>query len=252
MEKKTIGICDSGVGGLFVLESMLEHHPYYNYVYIADQINAPYGDSDYDTILSNSKKIMNYFESRDIDEVIIACNTMCSTVINDLHSLYPRIKFHSIIAPTCNQLNDINKDILVIATNATVKAHAYKTYINENYEGKNVYELACPKFVPLIENEASEEELQLAVNHYLNEYVDKVDTIILGCTHYPVIKPQINNCFDVKIYDSNSIICNEFENLNITEKGELEIYTTKDEEEMIIQIKKLFKKEYLVKFLKLN
>ncbi|MEG0313997.1 MAG: glutamate racemase [Erysipelotrichaceae bacterium] len=246
-----IGVCDSGLGGILVLKALVNAYPNYDYIFIGDQINAPYGDLNPEQIYINACKIINYFISININKVVIACNTICANAIDKLRIKYPNIILYDIIKPTIKQLDATNKNILVMATNATINTHIYSKLINEYYPNIKVNEVACPKLVPFIEQGAPNDWIQQAVNLYLKDYVNTIDTVILGCTHYPLIINQIYNCGDYKVLDSNNAIVKQINLEKIDNEGSVKIYTTKDEEEMNEQSSLILNDEYKVNFIKL-
>ena len=240
MEK--LGVCDSGIGGLVVVDALRQAYPSLDIVYIGDQQNAPYGNKTVDELLEYGRRMLSYFEKTGIHHVLIACNTLCTNVFVSLQELFPNLKLYSIIAPTVNQLKRINSNrLLVIATSRTVESHSYRNYCRKiGYEGE-IEEVACPKLVPLIEGNA---ELQL-----INEQVERdllgkrADTILLGCTHFPLLRPYLSRRFQV--IDSNQAsveLVAKIEGLSY--HGELTIYTSKDAGMMEKQIECLLHRHW--------
>lgn len=247
--KREIGVIDSGLGGISVLSNLKEHYPNYHYVFVGDQKHAPYGDRSKSELIELGRNLLTYFKKRNIKEVVIACNTLCSNAMEELKTLFPDMKLHGIIEVTCEQLDKEHKKVCVMATNATIHSHAYKKVLEKDFE---VSEVACPKLVPCIEQGKSDEEIHNALNEYLEKHYD-VDALILGCTHYPLISNLIKQHVpNAKIYDSNDAIMKALE-LNYENKNaELEIYTTKDAKQMQHQILAILNKDYEVKHLDLT
>ena len=249
---KIVGVVDSGLGGLLVLEALKSAYPDYHYIYIGDQLHAPYGDCTKDELLQYGMTILEYFYHRQVQDVVIACNTLCANALIDLQDAYPNMRIHGIIDATCLQLKGISKkNILVLATHATVQKHAYRDTLKKIVDAK-VWELACPKLVPMIEANEEEGALKKVLEDYLEPYIGNVDAVILGCTHYPIIAKHIQNILQVDVFDSNQAIIHELPFHNDKGQGKLEIYTTKDAERMHDQIKTIIKKDYLVSKLKLD
>lgn len=246
--EREIGIIDSGLGGICVLAYLYEHFPNYHYVFIGDQKYAPYGDKEKETLVALGMRLLAYFRQRKINEVVIACNTMCSNALEELKKAYPEMKLYGIIEATCKQLHFSHKKVCVLATSATIASHAYKKQL-EMYE--QVKEIACPKLVPCIEQGKSKEEIQAVLKEYLAGESD-VDALILGCTHYPLVtsllKPYVPKAV---IYDSNAAILKQLCLHHQSGKSVLEIYTTKDANYMKQQIQHILKKDYEVKSLDL-
>jgi glutamate racemase len=187
-----IGLFDSGVGGLTVLKSFIKYHPNNEYYYYGDTLNVPYGDKSVDELYTCVKKILEYLKEKKVDIIVIACGTVSA-------NLYDRLKeeidipIYSVISELPEYMEKNNyKNTLVMATNATINSHIFKKNIKNN-----IIEVACPKLVPLIE-EQNYREIDNALNEYLKD-IDGIDSIILGCTHYPIIKEQIENKIAKKI-----------------------------------------------------
>lgn len=187
-----IGLFDSGVGGLTVLKSFIKYHPNNEYYYYGDTLNVPYGDKSVDELYTCVKKILEYLKEKKVDIIVIACGTVSA-------NLYDRLKeeidipIYSVISELPEYMEKNNyKNTLVMATNATINSHIFKKNIKNN-----IIEVACPKLVPLIE-EQNYREIDNVLNEYLKD-IDGIDSIILGCTHYPIIKEQIENKIAKKI-----------------------------------------------------
>ena len=187
-----IGLFDSGVGGLTVLKSFIKYHPNNEYYYYGDTLNVPYGDKSVDELYTCVKKILEYLKEKKVDIIVIACRNVSA-------NLYDRLKeeidipIYSVISELPEYMEKNNyKNTLVMATNATINSHIFKKNIKNN-----IIEVACPKLVPLIE-EQNYREIDNALNEYLKD-IDGIDSIILGCTHYPIIKEQIENKIAKKI-----------------------------------------------------
>lgn len=182
-----IGVLDSGVGGLTVLKSLLKKCPNHEYIYYGDTLHLPYGEKTKEEILGYANNIIKYFENEKVDLIIIACGTLSS----NKEYLVSNKKIIDIISPLQNKL-DSYKKISVIATPLSIKTNAFKNYIKSKL---NL--ISCPKLVPIIEsNDYSN------LNEILEEYLKSTndsDALILGCTHYPIIKSYIKEYFDGKI-----------------------------------------------------
>ena len=196
-----VGLFDSGIGGLTVLKTLLKKYPNNEYIYYGDTLNVPYGNKSKEELLELSKNNMNFLISKNVDIIIIACGTVSSNCLDYLKSNYD-IPIYSIVTPTIDYLNNSNySNIGVIATNATINSHIFKNNINN----KNIYEIATPKLVNIIESN-NYEELDNILHEYLDEYKDKIDVLVLGCTHYPIIKEHIKNIVRCDIIDMSDYI----------------------------------------------
>ena len=195
-----VGLFDSGIGGLTVLKTLLKKYPNNEYVYYGDTLNVPYGNKSKEELLDLAKKNIEFLISKNVDFIIVACGTVSSNCLDYLKENYS-IPIISVISPTIEYLNNSNySNIIVIATNATINSHIFKNNIN-----KNIYEVATPKLVNIIES-GNYEELDGVLHEYLDEYKDKVDAIVLGCTHYPIIKDYISNIINCDIIDMSEYI----------------------------------------------
>lgn len=191
MTNSPIGIFDSGIGGLSVAVAMADLLPEETFLYVADNAYAPYGPRSAEGILERSRKITRYLLASGAKMVVVACNTATSIAIDTLREDYPAIPFVG-MEPAVKPAADAD-GVGVLATTATLRSHRYLKLRNKYLSGKPVFEDACVGLVPLIEAEPSGSPL-LAIR--LQEILDPmlqngIDTLVLGCTHYPLIKEEI-------------------------------------------------------------
>ena len=181
---KNIGVIDSGVGGLTVLFDVIEEYPNCNYYYVGDSKNCPYGEKTNEEIKNLSYKIVKYLvENKNIDILIIACNSISSTSTKFLQEKFENLKIIETIIPTSNYAKKYakNNKIGVIATNATINSCAYENNLNEF----QVFSKACPVFVQIVENGfISIPEEEIVFKEFKSVLENNIDTLILGCTHY--------------------------------------------------------------------
>lgn len=243
---KTLGVCDSGIGGLLVLFSLHKAYPNMNMVFLADQSHVPYGNKSHDQLKEYAFDLMDEFKRRKIEDVVIACNTLCANVLDEIKPHYEDLHLYGIIEPTVAQLQSHSiQKVLVLATQKTVEKHAYRDAIHALMPFVHVMEVACPKLVPLIENGGSKEQLQKAVNEYIEGI--EFDACILGCTHFPLIKDCILEQKDVLVFDSNQAIVDLLKDYDGQGEGKIEIYTTDDAMKLQQMIQRLFHENVLVK-----
>lgn len=241
---KKIGICDSGLGGILVMKALMDAYPTVDFVYIGDQAHAPYGDRTKDELRKYGSKMIQAFQKQGINEVVIACNTLCANVFNDLCQAFPDMRLSGVLEPTVSQL--IGKDfhsVLVLATAKTIASHAFEKAIHKFDERCQVYEQACPSLVPLIEESDDENALKAAAIEYVKPYKGKVEAVILGCTHFPLIRETVKDELDIQIFDSNHAAVNMLEQAEGDKAGEILVYTTKDAAVMKQQIKRIIHKD---------
>lgn len=227
-----IGIFDSGVGGLTVLKNLYENHPNNEYIYFGDTLNLPYGNKSKEELINLADKDVEFLTTKNVDLIIIACGTVSSNCYEYLKNKYS-IPIYDIINPTINYINNSNyQNIGVIATEATINSHIFKKNIK-----KNIFEIKTPDFVPIIENN-NYQELENSINNYLKEYKEKIDLLVLGCTHYPIIKENLNKYFNnkVKLLDMSEPLLNKIKEGNTSN---VEIYFSKLTEENTNNAKKI-------------
>lgn len=192
MDNRSIGVFDSGLGGLTVMKQIMDEFPYENIVYFGDTGRVPYGTKSKETIIKYSMSDVRFLESYDVKLIIIACGTASSVALNYLKDNVktPIVGVVDATAEAAVKATKNNK-IGIIATSGTIKSGAYEEIIHR-YNIKT-YSKACPLFVPLVENGHFETEVaRLVVEEYLTSIRNEgVDTLILGCTHYPHLKKVI-------------------------------------------------------------
>lgn len=230
-----IGMFDSGVGGLTVLKAFLKIHPNNEYIYCGDTLNIPYGDKDKQELLILSTKMIKFLEAKNVDMIIIACGTICSTIYDELKKV-SKVPIYSIIERVPMYIKEKNyQNILLMATSGSIKSHTLKNKMKD----RNIIELSCPKLVPFIENR-NQIELDVALNEYVKD-LPKVEAIILGCTHYPIIKENIKDKFnyDLELIDMGKILA---ESLSIVSSHfKMELYFSKVTDNIIENVKMILK-----------
>lgn len=233
-----IGIFDSGIGGLTVLKNLYNNYPNNEYIYLGDTKNLPYGSKTTKELEELSSNDVEFLLEKKVDIIIIACGTVSSNCHKYLSNKY-NTPIYDIISPTIEYINNSKyKNIGVIATEATINSHIFKNNINDS---KKIYEIKTPKLVPLIENN-NYEKLNAVINEYLNEYIGKLDLLVLGCTHYPIIKSFISQYLNnkVKLLDMSEPLLNKIKDNN---KSNITIYFSKLTNENIENTKKILNLE---------
>ena len=208
MDNRPIGIFDSGLGGLTAVREMEHLLPHEDLIYFGDTGRVPYGTKGNDTIVRYARQIARFLRGADVKTVLIACNTV-STVAYDEVCEEAAVPVFGVVEPTVSTTikQSCTGEILVIGTSATVRSRAYEKAIHALYPEAHVQSKACPLFVPLVENDhfGEADPVALLVAHeYLDEYVGKVDTVILGCTHYPILSSAISAVFGQTVTLINS------------------------------------------------
>ncbi len=196
VDNRPIGVFDSGVGGLTVAYELTKILPNENFIYFGDSLRAPYGNLPKDILLKNTCEIVDFLISYDVKAVVVACNTLCATVLEDLKVIYAdkNLIFQDVIQAGVDEAFETNsKNIGLLATNNTIKMGTHKTKLLDLDSNINVVETAAPLFVPIIEQGLYDTRIAYeAVKYYLDDMLnDNVDAIILGCTHFPILANTI-------------------------------------------------------------
>ena len=193
-----IGVFDSGMGGLTVLAELVRLLPEEQFIYLGDTARVPYGSRSPRTVQRYSREVAGYLTAQNIKMLVIACNT-ATAYAEDLLRSSLSVPVLGVIRPGVAALlaRTKNRKVGVIGTRATIKSAAYEKQILEKDPGIKVYSKACPLFVPLVEEGWVDKKVtSLAIQEYLSELVrEEVDTLILGCTHYPLLKKSIQHEF---------------------------------------------------------
>ncbi len=194
MDNRPIGVFDSGVGGLTVLREIMRQLPREKAVYFGDTARVPYGDRDPAQVVDFSRQIVRFLRTKDVKAVVIACNTATAPSLPHLRAEND-IPVIGVIQPGARGAAAATRNgrVGVIATAGTIKSGQYPKHILEVDPSLEVFPLACPKFVPLIEaGRTHDPETAAVVHEYLSQLTAKgIDTLVLGCTHYPLLRDLI-------------------------------------------------------------
>jgi len=195
-----IGIFDSGYGGLTILNHIRQHLPQYDYLYLGDNARAPYGTRSFDVIYEYTLQAVNYLHQQGCNLIILACNTASAKALRSIQqrNINPdELRVLGVIRPTVEVIpqRTRTKHIGVLATPGTVASESYVIELLKQDPTLIVTQQACPMWVPLIESgEHLSDGADYFVEKYLTELLTRdplIDTIILGCTHYPLLQPKI-------------------------------------------------------------
>lgn len=210
-----IGIFDSGVGGLTVVREMLKQLPEYQLIYFGDTARNPYGTKSKETVVKYALEDTNFLLSRGAKLIIVACNTASSLAREELKKNFPNVPIFEVVRPAVKRAVAVTKKkrIGVIGTYATIGSGIYDRLIKESNPAIQVFTEACPLFVPLVEEGWFDkpETKRIARKYLYPLRLKQIDTLILACTHYPLLKPIIQSKIGrrVKLVDSAEEVVGE-------------------------------------------
>jgi len=189
-----IGVFDSGVGGLTVAREIMRQIPNEKIVYFGDTARVPYGSKSKETVTRFSRQIVRFLQTHQVKTIVVACNTASAYALEDLEKEID-IPIIGVVKPGAKAASAATRNgkIGVIATEATIGSHIYSHYVKKINPEVTIYGKACPLFVPLVEEGLWEDPVTDEIaKRYLNELIDiDIDTLILGCTHYPLIRSTV-------------------------------------------------------------
>lgn len=205
MPSAPIGVFDSGYGGLTVLRALVDRLPHYDYLYLGDNARAPYGNRSFDTVYRYTLQCVEWLLGQGCPLIILACNTASAKALrsiqqHDLERLDPKARVLGVIRPTAEVVGNYSDSgvIAVLATNGTIQSKSYELEIGKFFPGLKVVPEACPMWVPLIENnEHTGDGADFFVRKHVAQVLQAapdVDTLLLACTHYPLLLDKIRQC----------------------------------------------------------
>ena len=213
-DKRPIGIFDSGVGGLTVAHEVFKLLPQENVVYFGDVGRTPYGGRSKEIITNFTRQDLTFLIEQNVKFIICACNTVSAVALDELQKDY-KMEMIGVIEPGAKAAVEKTKNgrIGVIGTQATINSNAYARVIHQIDTKAKVFSLACPLFVPLVEEGYIDKEAtHLIARDYLQTMLDvDIDTLVLGCTHYPLLNEVIGSVMGdkVELVDSGEVIAKE-------------------------------------------
>ena len=198
----SIGVFDSGVGGLTVVDEIMKQLPNEQIIYFGDTARVPYGNKSKKTIIRYSNQIVNFLLSKNIKAIVIACNTASAFALESIVSEVS-IPVVGVIKPGARIAASVtkNSNIGIIGTKGTISSDIYQRFLNEIAAEVKVYGKACPLFVPLVEEGWINDPITFDVaKRYLSEFMDyNIDTLVLACTHYPLLRDTIASVVGDKV-----------------------------------------------------
>ena len=227
MDNRPIGFFDSGLGGLTSIPYLREQLPEERVIYFGDTARTPYGSKAVTTIRRFSAEIAEFLVKCNVKMIVIACNTVSATCLGELRDRFPKIPIVGIIAPAAEEIAascGSSSRVGIIGTKVTIASHAYRDSVQQMQPSLDIYEQACPAFVPLIEEGIIKNDIMdMTIRHYMDGFVseNRLDTLVLGCTHYPLIQENLSRIYpDVRIVNPSSIVIGRIRRI-LTERGEL-------------------------------
>ena len=202
MSSQPIGVFDSGYGGLTVLKEMVARLPQYDYIYLGDNARAPYGTRSFETVYHYTLECVQWLFRSGCPLVILACNTASAKALRtiqqkDLPRIAPEKRVLGVIRPTTEIVGNFTRTgkIGILATRGTVLSESYPIEIGKFFPDVRVFQQACPMWVPIVENNEIDNP---GTDYFVKEYMDQlsaqsgeIDTVLLACTHYPLLKRKI-------------------------------------------------------------
>ena len=219
-----IGVFDSGVGGLTVAREIMRQIPNERIVYFGDTARVPYGSKSKDNIIKFSRQIIRFLQAENVKAIVIACNTASALALDEMQQEFD-LPILGVVKPGAKVAVETtaNKRIGLIGTEANIRSGVYTRYIKSLDDEAKVFEKACPLFVPLVEEGWLHDDITLQVaSRYLEELKEKdIDTLIMGCTHYPLIRSTIRKVMGDKVNLVNPAYETAIELKNLLERDNL-------------------------------
>ena len=269
-----IGVFDSGYGGLTILDKIREVLPEYDYIYLGDNARAPYGTRSFEVVYEFTRQAVNKLFDMGCHLVILACNTasakaLRSIQMNDLPQIDPARRVLGVIRPTVECVGEISKNqhIGVLATAGTIKSESYPLEIHKLFPEIQVSGTACPMWVSLVENNESQDE---GADYFIRKYIDQllskdpqIDTVILGCTHFPILLPKIRQYIPdhISVIAQGEYVAESLKDYlkrhpemdaKCTKNGNCQLYTTEAEEKFSESASTFLKQQISVKHITLE
>jgi glutamate racemase len=223
--KAPIGVFDSGYGGLSILKELVKELPEYDYLYLGDNARAPYGTRSFETVYHYTLECVQHLFNEGCELVILACNTASAKALRtiqqkDLPIIAPNKRVLGVIRPTTEMVGELSKSktVGILGTSGTVQSESYVVEINKFFPEIKVVQEACPMWVPLVENNEHKGD---GADYFIKKHLDNIfnkapetDTLVLGCTHYPLLMDKIKKYLP--------------ENIKVLAQGEVIAHSLKD------------------------
>ena len=215
MKNSAIGIFDSGIGGLTVAHALKEQMPNESIIYFGDTKHLPYGEKSKESIINFSNAISKFLVKKNCKAIVIACNSASSVAFENVKENFKSIPVFNVIDPIVKYVNNnyIECKIGVIGTKTTIQSDVYKNKIISQNNKQKVVSLATPLLAPMIEEGFINQEISKKIieNYLKNHNLKNINSLILACTHYPLIQEEINDFYQnkVNVIDSANIVAKD-------------------------------------------
>ena len=262
MSTAPIGVFDSGYGGLTILKELKNTLPQYDYIYLGDNARAPYGPRSYDTVYQYTLEAVNWFFNQGCSLVILACNTASAKALRtiqqkDLPKMAPDKRVLGVIRPTTEILGNFSTthQVGILGTLGTIQSDSYPIELAKFFPDLQVFQQACPLWVPLIENG---EQDKPGADYFVKSYLDQlfsqsadIDTLLLACTHYPLLADKIKAFMPkgVNVVSQGAIVAKSLAKYleshpdlaqKCSQSGQLSFYTTDNPQAFELQASTFF------------
>jgi len=249
---RSIGIFDSGYGGLTVFKAIAKRLPQYNYIYFGDNARSPYGDHSFETVYHYTLECVEWLFGQGCPLVILACNTASAKALRSIQQKilpfkYPNHRVLGVIRPTAEIIGNFTRSntIGVLGTRGTIGSESYLLEIQKFFPDIDVFQQSCPMWVPLVENN---EHLAPGADYFVKKYIDEIlaknsaiDCLLLACTHYPLLIPKIEAIIpkNINLLGQGEIVAASLEtylkkhtelDIKIQKEGLQRFFTTGDHE----------------------
>ncbi len=213
MDNRPIGFFDSGLGGLTCIPHLTKALPEERIIYFGDTARTPYGSKSVRTICGFATQIAEFLVDNNVKMIVIACNTVSSTCLGELQEKYPQIPILGIIEPAARRIAKTASDdnrVGIIGTKVTIQSNVYPQLIYKHNPNVQVFQTPCAAVVPLIEEGIIQNDIMnLTLNYYLDDFIleNRIDYLVLGCTHYPLIRGTLERMYpNLEIIDPSEVI----------------------------------------------
>jgi glutamate racemase len=249
MAQHPIGVFDSGYGGLTILKELVQQLPAYDYLYLGDNARAPYGNRSFDTVFEYTWEAVQWFFNQGCPLVLLACNTASAKALRTIQQkklpqTHPQHRVLGVIRPTTEVIGHFSphKAIGILGTSGTVSSQSYTIEMAKFWPDVQVFQEACPMWVPLVENNEHEKP---GANYFIAQHLDallaqsaNIDAILLACTHYPLLQNKIEQHLEgkgIKVLSQGKIVAESLADYlsrhpqmdgQLTRNGQKQFYTT--------------------------